>query len=75
MGLRAVAREAGVSAMAPYRHFRDKEALLAAVALHGFETLREVLLAADQQPDAQKALLAQGEAYVAFARRQLSFSA
>lgn len=70
VGLRAVAREAGVSAMAPYRHFRDKEALLAAVALHGFETLRVVLLAADQQPDAQKALLAQGEAYVAFARKQ-----
>jgi hypothetical protein len=28
-GLRAVARAAGVSAMAPYRHFPDKTALLA----------------------------------------------
>jgi thioesterase domain-containing protein/AcrR family transcriptional regulator/acyl carrier protein len=32
VSLRAVAREAGVSAMAPYRHFADKEALLAALA-------------------------------------------
>jgi AcrR family transcriptional regulator len=69
IGLRAVARDAGVSAMAPYRHFRDKDALLAAVALQGFETLRGELLAADQQPSALEALIAQGEAYVAFARR------
>ncbi|MBS1089747.1 WHG domain-containing protein [Gluconobacter kondonii] len=56
-------------ALAPYRHFRDKGALLAAVALQGFETLRRELLAADQKPNAPEALIAQGEAYVAFARR------
>jgi len=32
LSLRAAARRARVSAMAPYRHFADKEALLAAVA-------------------------------------------
>ncbi|UAK25942.1 TetR/AcrR family transcriptional regulator [Sphingomonas nostoxanthinifaciens] len=68
VGLRAVARDAGVSAMAPYRHFRDKAALLAAVAMRGFDDLRTVLLAADATPDARDALLAQGEAYLAFAR-------
>ena len=66
--LRAVARAAGVSAMAPYRHFADKAGLLAAVADHGFESLRSVLIAADDQPDAREALFAQGMAFIDFAR-------
>jgi AcrR family transcriptional regulator len=66
--LRAVARAAGVSAMAPYRHFADKAALLAAVASRGFELLRDALAEADDQPDAGEALFAQGMAFVAFAR-------
>ena len=37
--LREVARRAGVSHNAPYRHFRDKEALLAALAAEGFDLL------------------------------------
>jgi AcrR family transcriptional regulator len=68
VGLRAVARDAGVSAMAPYRHFRDKAALLVAVALRGFDDLHQALRAADARPDAYDALVAQGEAYLAFAR-------
>lgn len=47
LGLREAARRAGVSAMAPYRHFPDKDALLAAVATVGFERLRAALEAAD----------------------------
>jgi len=39
LSLRAAARRAKVSAMAPYRHFADKEALLAAVAEYGFRQL------------------------------------
>lgn len=70
ISLRAVARAAGVSAMAPYRHFRDKAALLEAVAMRGFDDLRRVLLAADAQADARAALVAQGQAYLAFARAQ-----
>lgn len=70
VGLRAVARAAGVSAMAPYRHFRDKAAVLGAVAMAGFGDLRTVLLAADAKPDARTALIAQGEAYIAFARER-----
>ena len=36
LSLREVARRVGVSHAAPYRHFADKEALLAAVAEEGF---------------------------------------
>ena len=64
LSLRAVARRAGVSAMAPYRHYADKEALLAAVAAHGFAGLREVLAAADRETPA---LVAQAVAYVRYA--------
>ena len=42
LSLRAVARRAGVSQTAPYRHFADKEALLASVAQWGFELLTQV---------------------------------
>ncbi|RZF65676.1 TetR/AcrR family transcriptional regulator [Sphingomonas populi] len=65
--LREVARAAGVSAMAPYRHFADRAALLAAVADQGFAALRTRLLAADDTPDSRAALVAQGRAYVDFA--------
>lgn len=67
LGLREAARRAGVSAMAPYRHFSDKDALLAAVATVGFERLRAALDAADRRGEGQAALIAQGVAYVAFA--------
>ena len=65
LSLREASRRAGVSAMAPYRHFPDKEALLAAVAAVGFERLRAALLEADRDPDPFEALVAQGVAYVA----------
>jgi AcrR family transcriptional regulator len=67
--LRAVAQAAGVSAMAPYRHFPDKAALIGAVAAYGFDALRGVLLAADRigTEDAAEAVIAQGLAYVDFA--------
>jgi AcrR family transcriptional regulator len=71
LSLRGVAREAGVSAMAPYRHFADKDALLAAVAGDGFRQfearLRQATSAAS---DARVGLIAQGVAYVRFAHDQ-----
>ncbi|MFT4571001.1 MAG: AcrR family transcriptional regulator, partial [Candidatus Binatia bacterium] len=46
--LRGAARKAGVSEAAPYRHFADKEALLASVAEEGFRALsREVVRSID----------------------------
>ena len=65
--LRGAARRAGVSAMAPYRHFPDKEALLAAVAAVGFDRLATAQGRADQHADPAEAIIGQGVAYVAFA--------
>ncbi|MFK3888380.1 TetR/AcrR family transcriptional regulator [Sphingomonas sp. NPDC079357] len=66
-GIRALARAAGVSAMAPYRHFADKAALLAAVAERGFAMFLDALSAADAEGSDAERLVAQGGAYVAFA--------
>jgi AcrR family transcriptional regulator len=67
--LRAVARRAGVSHNAPYRHFVDKEALLAAIAEEGFETLTQQVRAASARfPHDPRAQLEEaGWAYVQFA--------
>ena len=67
LSLREVTRRAGVSAMAPYRHFTDKDALLAAVATIGFDRLTGTLRRAEHDIDGRAALIAQGVAYVAFA--------
>ena len=44
ISLRAIAREAGVSRAAPYHHFADREALLAALAADGFRDLRDAMV-------------------------------
>ena len=46
--LREITRRAGVSHNAPYRHFRSKEDLIAAVAAQGFRELDQALRAAAQ---------------------------
>ncbi len=67
--LREVARRAGVSEAAPYRHFASKEALVAAVAEEGFVAMvgrvRRALGRAPADPGAR--LEALGAAYVGFA--------
>jgi len=73
LSLRAAARRAQVSAMAPYRHFADKEALLAAVAEYGFRELAARLTVANAAAaDPRAGLGALGVAYVLFAREQPS---
>ncbi|MEU9056567.1 MULTISPECIES: TetR/AcrR family transcriptional regulator [unclassified Streptomyces] len=47
LSLRELAREVGVSHAAPGRHFKDKQALLNALALAGYERLGRALSAAD----------------------------
>ncbi|MGO4706955.1 TetR/AcrR family transcriptional regulator [Microvirga sp. 2MCAF38] len=66
LSLREVARAAGVSHNAPYRHFVSREALLAAIAAAGFVALKEALLAA-AQTEPEWRLRALGKAYVRFA--------
>ena len=69
------ARFAGVSPAAPYRHFRDRDELMASVALRGFEQFEAALTRAweDGRPDVFKALDRLGAAYLEFARAQPSF--
>ncbi len=68
LSLREIARAAGVSHAAPGRHFRDKQALLDALALSGFERLTERLeAAAPEEGDARARVLALARAYVGFA--------
>lgn len=68
------ARSAGVSPAAPYRHFRDRDALLADVAERGFTLFAERLSAAwdDGRPDPFVAFERAGQAYLAFAREEPS---
>jgi AcrR family transcriptional regulator len=66
--LREVARRAGVSAAAPYRHFADRAQLLAAVATQGFVQLHETLSdTAAGAPDLTRQVLDMGRAYVRWA--------
>ena len=64
------ARAAGVSAAAPYRHFRDRDDLIADVARRGFDELTRALELAwnEGRPDAFTAFEAVGRAYLTFAR-------
>lgn len=62
VGLREAARAAGVSPSAPYRHFSNRNALLAAVAAEGFRNFHAALRA-----ERANGLAAMGQAYVRFA--------
>ncbi|WP_183092029.1 TetR/AcrR family transcriptional regulator [Mycetocola lacteus] len=65
VSLREIARTAGVSTAAPYRHFSDRGDLLLHVAARGFDALTAALTAVPGEP-ADLAALA--TAYVEFAR-------
>lgn len=68
LSLRQVAERASLSRQAPYNHFADKEALLAALVLSGFERLEVALYSATAQLDGETALAASAEAYIGFAQ-------
>jgi len=67
LSLRAVARRAGVSPAAPYRHYADREALVSAVAAIGYRELAERLGAAHPAPSTPDQLADVAVAYVRFA--------
>jgi AcrR family transcriptional regulator len=69
------ARSAGVSSAAPYRHFRDRDALVADVARRGFELFAAQLDRAwnEGKPDPLTAFEAMGRAYLAFARDEPAY--
>ena len=67
LSLRAVARRAGVSAAAPYRHFPDRTALLSAVAAVGYRDLGRLLAEVSAEPADVDVLADMAVAYVRFA--------
>jgi len=68
--IRAVAREAGVSATAPYRHFPDRDALESALAAQGLRDLKADLTRDRELPATVDELADLGVAYVEFALRR-----
>lgn len=72
-----LARILGVSTAAPYRHFRDRDALLAEVARRGFEGLETDLAGAVRAAgtNAVAALERCAQAHLAFAQREVSMYA
>ena len=69
------ARWAGVSPAAPYRHYRDRDALLADVARRGFDEFTMTLTKAwdDGRPDALGGFDRLGKAYLDFAKREPAY--
>jgi AcrR family transcriptional regulator len=69
------ARAAGVSSAAPYRHFRDKQALIADVACQGFERFATELERAwnDGRPTPLTAIENVGRAHLAFAHNEPAY--
>jgi AcrR family transcriptional regulator len=69
------ARSAGVSSAAPYRHFRDRDALIADIARRGFELFAAHLDRAwnDGRPDPFAAFENIGRAYLTFARDEPAY--
>jgi AcrR family transcriptional regulator len=68
--IRAVAREAGVSPTAPYRHFPDREALESALAAEGLRNLKADLIRDRDLPTTPEELAEFGVTYVEFALRR-----
>ncbi len=69
------ARWAGVSPAAPYRHYRDRDALLSDVARRGFEAFADALTRAwdEGRPDLLSAFDRLGRAYLQFAKSETAF--
>jgi len=66
--LKSLALRLGVSQPAPYRHFANRDALLAAVAEDGFRRFRETLVAARAAAPESEGFLHTSFAYLGFAR-------
>ena len=69
------ARWAGVSPAAPYRHFRDRDALLADIARRGFELFAAALAKGwdEGKPDVMTAFDRLGKIYLEFAKREPAY--
>jgi AcrR family transcriptional regulator len=71
LSLRELARKLGVTTAAPYHHFKDRHALMVALAQEGYtELLAELQRAQAASTSADGELEAEVRAYLHFARRQ-----
>jgi len=71
LSMASLARRAGVAQSAPYRHFSDREDLLAAVATEGFVRFTEALLEAASDGDDVIALNRMAVAYLVFGEKNV----
>jgi AcrR family transcriptional regulator len=67
--LRAVAEKVGISHNAPYRHFADRNALLAGVAIHDFHTLKAAFDARLKSKSGAAAVRGLAQDFIAYALR------
>jgi AcrR family transcriptional regulator len=69
LSLRSLARQAGVSPTAPFRHFPDKQTLLAGIAIEGFEELaRRLTETSESNAGIEDRFIELGATYVGFAQ-------
>ena len=69
LSLRSLARQAGVSPTAPFRHFPDKQTLLAVIAIEGFEELaRRLTETSESNAGTEERFIEMGATYVGFAQ-------
>jgi AcrR family transcriptional regulator len=69
LSLRSLARQAGVSPTAPFRHFPDKQTLLAGIAIVGFEELaRRLTETSESNAGIEERFIELGATYVGFAQ-------
>lgn len=69
--LKSLATRLGVSQPAPYRHFANRDALLAAVAADGFVRFRAALIASTEDAPPNEAFEQSSLAYLEFGRRNM----
>ncbi|HKJ40052.1 MAG TPA: TetR/AcrR family transcriptional regulator [Anaerolineales bacterium] len=71
LSLRKVAKQAGVSHAAPYSHFADKQALIAAISTEGFRQLyKQIASVREAHQDPSALLLETARAYIQFAMNE-----
>ena len=72
LSLRKAAKRAGVSPAAPYHHFKNRAALMAAIATEGFRRLGAEMMSSNAD-EAGERLCQGGEAYIRFARENPAY--
>ena len=66
LSIRSLAKESGVSQTAPYRHFKTKECVYAAVATVGFKKLNELVFFNSSEKVTKKTIIASSSKYIEF---------